>query len=470
LAVKRIVSADDQEFTRAVGLDSNDLEWLVKDAPAVAPAVRDRIRCRVHEGVAPQTAPAPARRRPWTRVAAAAAILLAVSGTALVAGSAEAREKIMSLFRLVPNLGITATDEQSRALAAPLQIASAGTDATILAAVAGPESTQIRLRINGLEQKPGLMQNGSLSSNPPVLRPEFPAELVLPDGERLIASEIQLYFEKGTLNLTVTFGAVPPGTTSFRLEMPKYKELALGVSAEIPLSKAAAVALQAAEVSGAATEHAGIKVEAHHYAIDNNLVRVSMGITPVSQGLELDHTIGYKPEWVGLTDDTGRGYTFSVVESDLLFGPNPAYNVAFAGPLAPGARQLTLTVPELYVAEEGSATVDLDLSGLEPGHTQPVNAKITVGAWPVTVKSVERKADGPYTLRVDLGPAGGDRYLSHVSVLQGAYSTANGIVGKDRVQTLALPQPGPDGKLTVTLGHPVVTVTGPWVVNVPLKQ
>lgn len=470
MADNQISNGDDREFARAVGLDSNDLEWLVQDAPAVAPDVRDRIRQRVHDGVTAAVSPAPARRRPWLRAAAAAAILLAVSGTALVATSAEAREAILNLFRVVPNLGITATDEQTMALAAPLAIASTGTDATILAAVAGPEQTQIRLRINGLEQKPGLWHDGSLSSHPPVLRPEFPTELVLPDGQRLIASEIKLFFQNGTLNLTLTFDAVPPGTTAFRLEMPHWQDLALGVSADIPLSKAAADALQAAEVSDNATEHAGIKVEAQHYAIDDALVRINMEITPLDQQTKLDHTIRYKPEWVRLTDNAGRQYPFSVPDSDRLAQHKTAYNVAFNGPLAQGATQLTLTVPELYVQETGNATVELDLAGLEPGQSKPVEAQVTVGGWPVTVQAVDRKADGQYILRVALGAATGDRYLSHVKVVDGATSTANGMVGEDRVQTLEIPRPGADGKLTVTLGNPVVTVVGPWVVNVPLNQ
>jgi hypothetical protein len=477
LADKRM---DEQEFVQAVGLNANDLEWIVQGAPPVSADVRERIRRQVHEQTAKVAEPTAeavelvatptAPRRRWNpgRIAAAAALVMALSATAVLGGSAQAREALLGLFHLVPGMGITQATDESLALAAPLTVESAGTEATILAAVAGPERTEVKLKITGLPGGRNRESDGTYSGNAPKFRPEFPAELVLPDGVRMAPYVIKYQYERGTLSATFSFDALPAGTSKIRLEVPTYRDVPLNVAADIPLTDAATVVASVVDLTGAATELQGIKVEALQYAVDQDLIRFRVGITPLG-AIVLDHGNWDAANWVSLTDDAGRTYPLSTEDSDRLAVASPSHNAAFAGPLPSDATQLNLTVPKLFVREPGTATLELDVPELAIGDSMPIGQQVMVGDWPVDVQSLVRESTTKYTLKVGLGPAEGDQYLDHISVVKGKSWYSNGWMNEDRVLHLDVGYGPTDGKLSVVIGHPVLTVTGPWVVNVPLQ-
>ncbi|MGE5674138.1 MAG: hypothetical protein ACM3XM_09635 [Mycobacterium leprae] len=466
---------DERAFLQSVGLDPDNLDWLVKDAPPVAADVRERIRRRVQAKIdAPAPAvivPAPGSRR-WrfARVATAAALLLIALASTFVATSEAAQEKLKALFLLVPGFGIKAADTQTRVLASPLAIRAAGVEGLITAVVAGPERTEVRLRIPGLAGRAGGPQLGSAGSDEhhePAYLPNFPAVLVLPDGTRLRPYSMEHRFGQDGLTATLIFGKLPGGVDSVRLEVPSYFEIPLNLEAQIHLTPVdAAHYAEAQPVTGAFVRD-GIKVEALQMAGDGDLIRFNLSVVPTVPYVTLDEDFRSVP-WVSLTDNRGQAYPWNGKESDMFTGRKQVYSVAFAGPLPPGTESLTLTMEQLYIKDRGSAPLVLNVADMAVGDSRTLSQRRQVGAWPVVIKSVKRTADNQFTFTIDLGKPLGNRQLSHVRAMVGSNVSFVGWAenGQEVITVDIRPV---DGEIAFTWVEPVVIVKGPWVIELPVK-
>ena len=352
---------EEREFVRAVGLDASDLEWLVKDAPEVPADVAERVRRRVHANVAaPVPAPvavlpsAPNRLRTWSvaRFAAAAALVVALGGTVLVSTNASARELFQDMVRFIPGLGLKATDHQTQLLSQPIPVTTDEGGGAITAVVAATDRTHVRVELD-VRSIAGPTE-GTYWGLVPHRRTEFPADLVLPDGNRLLTHAIKYRVDEGKLMATFEFEALPAQVERMRLEVASFQGSTLNLAADISLVPAAAVTLPVAvPVTPPPAQVHGVEVGVAHYMLDGDLIRASVTVKPATSEAKLAHGLQNEPSWLELTDNLGNRYELVPQSSDRLKEFDTTFNLVFQGPLKEGATELTFTVPKVYMQEEG---------------------------------------------------------------------------------------------------------------------
>jgi hypothetical protein len=414
---------EEQEFAKAVGLDANNLEWLVQDAPAISEESIDRVvnKARIKLAIAPITGRRQGFRLP--RWAVAAAVVLAICG-ATVTLSPSVQAALIRLMQVIPGFGVTGVAPEDLVLAAPVSVADETRKMTVTGVHGTDEQTIVQVEWDGL-------------SRTAVVTPDHTpgVALVLPDGTRLNKQDMTFTGRTGTgkLLLKLTFPALPAGTASARLELPGLFGQTKPVGVLLTLSQAASAKLPEVTPVNASAQERGLILSASHFAVDGDRIRLVlktetndpvfkavaadlMDITPPGQVLKLldDQGNAYPLLWeeTALSMNDGSSRTLRENGSSVWnTGQSrtrirPEFTAVFAGPLRPGVKSLTLTLEQAEVVESGSAVFTLDGSRITQGQWLDVQKTLTLGTREVVVKQLMYRSDGSATLTVTMNHGG----------------------------------------------------------------
>ncbi|HWI66379.1 MAG TPA: hypothetical protein VNT75_31500 [Symbiobacteriaceae bacterium] len=484
---ERQFTREEQEFMKAVGLDSDNLEWLVQEAPAVSDETTARVleKTRLKVALAPLTQARPRRtfRLPrWAAVAAAALVIC----TATVAVSPTVQAALKSLLQLIPGFGVTAVTPGNLVLANPVTVSDDTRKMTVTGLHGTETETVVQLEWDGLSKTADVT-------------PDFAPglALVLPDGTRLERKTLNFNGQVGTgkLLLKITFPALPAGTRNVRLELPRLFEQTNPVGTLLTLSPAESANLaEAIPVNGGAQKE-NVSLSVSHLALDGDRIRLMVRTDPAATNIRAvaaDLMNGSIPPGtiLQLKDDQGNSYPLLFEETALSMndggsrtlreggssvwtrGPaplltrtSPSFTAVFAGPLRPGAKRLTLTLQQAEVVETGSASLTLEAGRLVKGQRVDLNEALQVGGHEVVINYLNQREDDSAV--VSLFVKGVPAY--HVAVrFNGQHMERSGSADRGRTWLVETPKVPTTPTTEITIDHLKFEVVGPWSVEVPL--
>lgn len=471
----RDFSPEEREFLKATGLDVNQLEPLMADAPGLPQDVLERIRvgARAKAGVVPEPEPAalPAARRrfrPWV----AAAALLVVAGAVALSQSDGAMAAIHRLVRLVPGIGLTEADVGTLVMPSPVSVELDGQQLTITGLISSSDGTQLRYEIEGLSWE---KQISDVSGFP------FRAALRLADGTELDEFSSVGSAREGSMSGIIWFAAPPRPTEAFTLSITPVDSSVAPFEVTIPVVDAALAGLPEAVEGGWSRERMGIRVGVPFWTVQGDRIVLN---------LEVRAPEGIRIEEVGevfkdhrllpvLTDDRGRTYPLIEEESRLRKNSFEPVSLVFQGPVASDAGVLRLHVPVVRIADMGaqSARLVVPLSQLPIGDSLQLQKEIEVGSYRFTVTQVTRLDERAFRFDVDLGPERDGVLLQEVAVRPAQLGRGEGWSGS----WIADPETAQmtnreielevirSGRLDVEFSEPVVRLQGDWEVTIPLS-
>lgn len=467
----------EREFLAATGLDPDDLAHLVADAPPLPAAVQERIArgARRRLGL-PATAPAAdrSRARPRWPLAAAAAALVALVGATAIVGPPQVQASLQRIFSFVPGVGITELDRQTLVMVAPVQVEAGAATLVVTGLISDAAATRINLRFDGLpRQKPAEPQGGAV--------PTFTAALHLPDGTRLDSHTTTFFGGEGHLTGSLWFAPLPPDTTAVTLDLPPIYGMTEPAEATVAVADAARAALAPTHAGGWADWQNGVRIGAPHVALDGDGIVISLSAAAATPGARVQQVglAALAPEVAAapptLVDAQGRAYPLLADQSQLYYSSTDPFSVVFAGPLAPAALPLTLVVPAVEVMLPGETGFQVPLRDLPIGTPLELKQTLTLAEHQLQVMQVTRLAADRFHLLLDLGPEQDGVQLHRVHIAPAARASAGTASGMSH-QTDADPRSlavevhfTPRGStLDLRLLQPVVRVSGPWQVQLPL--
>lgn len=477
----RQFTPDEQAFLAETGLKADDLAPLVADAPPLPADTLERIRSRAREkaGLAPAAAAAapaaatpalPSRRpdrRPRRWLAAAAAALLLVGGTVVLSNPEGALAAIQRLVRLVPGIGLTETDGETWILPEPVSVEQDGVRVTVTGAISNLDGTQVRYRVDWPADEP--LDKVEFAS---ARESAFP-ELRLPDGTVIRRWGGSL--AGGTRDMVgqYNFGPLPPGTSEVTLVLPYLSGVAEPVEIPVTLVNAEEAGLAGAHPGNWSEERLGVQVGVPYWtAVDDRIV-VSLD-TRLPDGTRV---IDYR-DWIEphgfvepvLIDDQGHTYPLIIDEADRS---GPWRRAVFQGPLAPDARQLTLTVPYLILADyTAEARLTVPLEQLAEGKPLRLNEELQIGSHRFTVETVTRIDADTFGFTLDLGPEEGGVLLQKVGIRHRMFGgprawSAHGENGQFTSMEVDF-RSAPRRNLVIVFADPGYRVHGEWQVELPV--
>lgn len=165
--------------------------------------------------------------------------------------------------------------------------------------------------------------------------------------------------------------------------------------------------------------------------------------------------------------DNGKEYPFRAGSTRIKGNPYIELRELRFGPIEPEARSVVLSVPLIRVREEGRAKVTLPVPGDEP---IMLNRVVKFGRFDLKLIKAEL-VDCQIRVYVDLGPDG-DEVLESFRLEFKESGSMMSRAGEytDRMiyfQTPVLPN---QKRITLTLIDPVVAVTGPWELELPVEK
>lgn len=147
----------------------------------------------------------------------------------------------------------------------------------------------------------------------------------------------------------------------------------------IPLTRVVDAGLSPARIGPWADVHHGVRVGAPHVAFDGDRIIVDVSAEAAGARVAgLEDWDGSSPP--ALTDDLGNVYPLLREHSALTPGGSRPGSAVFAGPVAPGATKLTLTLPVVRLRQPLRDTLVLPQARLVPG--QPLAVNRTLPACP----------------------------------------------------------------------------------------
>ncbi len=460
--------------------------------------------------------------RPQWAIATLAGLLVLIVAVLALRGPQQVLAQIQQLLGYVPGIGFVDLDE-SRLLAAPVEVNREGITLRVEQVVAQPDQTTVVIRSEGLkpESSDGINRAVSL---------EYGAQLHLPDG-RVMSSERQTLrrgagiYEFPPLpaeayRLTFALSRLPlvlPGAAPEDWQVPLELQPATGelVTDLFPRPYTPDRASNthhdiSLEVSGVAHgfEETLINLQVHWIDPDWRLSRIGFSRSPDLQD-DLGHrysevtpsTIGQSVRY-GLPPPPPPPAGSSTIQTesnvevvqdmeDKERGPaaSPAIptgevTLAFA-PLSPSARHLTLVVVdiEFEVPVEEQFTVDLG-ENPQVGDTWPLDIDLQVAGFPVHISEMrlireEFQVGGETSLRqsslefvIDPVPVRNNRFLTGLRLdgrsagFSGSGSGYSLITGQmeasidlDEGQTI------PTGQIHVRVQSAAVVFEGPWMLS-----
>jgi len=469
----RDFTAEEREFLKSAGLDINQLEPLVADAPALPQDVLERIRTGAREraGMALEAEPAalPAARRrfrPWV----AAAALLVIAGAVALSQSDGAMAAIQRLVRLVPGIGLTEADVGTLVMPSPVTVEQGGQRLTITGLISGSDGTELRYEIEGL---PLEKQVSDVPGFP------FRAALRLADGTELKELNAATGAGEGTISGIIWFAAPPHVTEAFTLSITPVDSSVAPFEVTIPVVDAAVAGLPEAVEGGWSAERLGIRIGVPYWTVQDDRIVLNLTVN-APQGIrfqEVGERIGENRLLPVLTDNLGRTYPLIEESSQLFKNSFEPVSLVFQGPIAPDADALRLQVPAVRVADTSAKAVRLSipLNQLPLGEPLQLQKEIELGPYRFTVKEVTRLEDLAFRFDVDLGPEQDGTLLQEIKVSPSRPGSwgSTWIVDRQTLQTTSI-EYYPDvlrrGRLDVQLSEPVLRLQGDWEVTIPLTS
>lgn len=470
-------NATERKFMKTVGIDPNDLDGLVANAPVLSPAMQARLQQRTWDkleklGVTP-LAPAKPGRGPagwagWAtrrRLAVAAAVI--AIGASLVVAGPSVYGALQRVAQFVPGIGITETNEQTLVMSEPVTVTGRRGSLTITAMLVTPEHAELRFTIDSVDiVKP---DPRSLGQAP------LQAALVMADGTRVEQSSVISTAGENSITGTVWFPPFPAPVDSVTLELSSL----LGgdsFSAQIPLVAAADAGLAEA-VSGPWSDlHNGVEVRVPQmvHTGDRIVLTLEGSVAGRKARIEALGPALSTSAWPGdliLVDDLGHSYPLLTAESELYIAGTQPLTAVFQGPVQPEAKALRLIIEGIQMQEEGEARLRLPLRRLTIGEEIPVGETLLVGNWPVVLRSITRVTESRFLLDVDLGSWRDGAVLQYISILPyrtsgGGFFTWDG----GQATNFGVEYLPKNGYLDLALREPTVYVEGPWLIDLPLRD
>lgn len=466
---KQVFEREERQFLAAVGLDTDDLEWLAAEAPAPPAGMQERVLALL-----PAYLPKAQTRskRGWRRAAvAAAALLITCVGT--VALSPTAQGALQSLLRLIPGFGIAEVQPGSMQLAQPVTVRDGERTLTVTALYATPGSTTVQLEWGGVTLPVGEQATG---------RPEG-AELVLTNGTRLTSGRISANWQSGSGRVLMSFQlpALPAGTRTARLELPALFGITNPVTADLALTALDPSKLPPVVEVGQPDEKLGVKATVTAVAVDGDRIDLELVTAATGPGLQWAMP-DLEQDQFTLLDEKGNAYPLLWDESarasagqawvpspDTLrqmaqaHGRDPAapLSLVFQGPLREGAHTLRLNIWSMRVGRPDAAelAVPWNLKASDPARV------MQVGDQTFTVQRVERPTDSTVAIYLKVGTGALASFTAKVDGQRVRdYDSNNGNI---RLEAEVAPAAGAES-LQLRIENPVLTVNGPWTIELKL--
>jgi hypothetical protein len=459
---------------------------------------------------------APSRTRPfWTGwlgalwrqrgLAVAAGLLLMLALTVVAAGPARVVAAIQDLVGYVPGIGF-ADLEETRVLAAPVEIRREGVTLRVEQVIARSERTEVVIRSEGLPPEDQLWPAGASDEG------DYEPMLRLPDGRMMTTGTWTLRLGGGTLE----FPPLPEGVHHVTLELARLPLVPAGSAPEnwrVPLDLRPATGELVTELfpepylAGAQDSKQGITLRAMEVAHTPEETAIRLQIQGAEQDwrlLTLGHLRG--PE---LRDNLGHVYheamassAGSMVQTEVIrmpegqdSAPTPSPGVsseewilAFA-PLSPSAEHLTLWVDGVQFEVPATEGFTMDLgSGPQVGDHWPLDVQLTVAGFPVHISGAQLiqeellLRDGPVQrtlLRFDVDPVPDQngRTLHGIGLVGDVNRFEGGSWGYDyetgTIRTGLHLRDGaemPDGPIDIGVEYVSVAFHGPWELTWNLRE
>lgn len=474
---------------KAVGLDGDNLEWLVQDAPAVPADLQERVLRKAQHKIV--QVPLAEGWRPIYRLprwAAVAAAMLVIFG-ATVALSPSVQAALRSLIRLIPGFGVTEVAPDHLVLAQPVTVADGTRQVTVTGVHGGPAGTVVHLRWAGIPAR---------TVEKPVDRTDFDHVmpggsfgLVLPDGTRLVQTRLTSSQETGTGSalLSIHFPPLPAATRSARLELPAMFKVTNPVSAMLTLTEAGESNSVAVVDVDSKDQKQGVTIGVSHLAIDGDRIRLVVSTRysdpqSAQTGVELMRKSG-----ISLTDDLGNTYPLLWDETVLSASDSGSrslytggssmslwrrpggplggsdFTAVFAGPVRPGAKSLRLRIETAELEALGSGSLRIAASDLPVGQVKDVHQTLRYGTQELEILQVRRTGANQVTVVVATQNRPEGR-LSRFSVtVNGELAESIGSTNGRPWEALVTLDKAPE-TFEIRIENPIYEVIGPWTMEV----
>jgi len=406
--------------------------------------------------------------------AALAVILLVV----LALGPQNALAAVQKLIGYIPGIGFVENSQQSlRVLAGPLQVERQGVTLTVEKVLASGESTQVRVRVDGLPRDKALFEKGWGDSYQPRLREEGPGSTGAA-GRTLIAGST-LSGAGDYVWAEYTFPALAPGVDRVTLLLERLPGLARGAApenwaVEIPLRE-----VRSGQGLVAATEEPRLSQQVNGVRLVLESLAAAPDQTALKLRLESDDPLR-RPDgmwWQGLALVDEQGQELPLRHAETLSANQDGAQVLLAPALDPGQRySLRL--------ERSNFEVNFPTFSPAPGVRLPVPGGVQVGqGWAVdesldaagyhlqlTQASLQSGVAGGLVLKMTIDPQPGllgAGFTCRDSKICSSSGFELAQPGQPLQTEVYLDQP-PAGALDLKARTLLESIQGPWELNFQL--
>lgn len=412
------------------------------------------------------------------RLASVASVIILIAATTLWV-SPGARASVAQLACLVPGLGIRDCAAASLVAAEPVSITRDGATFTVLALLSSGGQTIVRVEVTGLPA-------------PPTDAPSPVGQLTLTlrdtDGQSYQRVRyggqgiIPRAAPDGTLGVSAesVFAALNPDTRAVEVELTA--PTAVGDwRVRVPVAPVADAALPTAQEGGAGVTLHGVTVRVTSVAADRRGLAVQLLAQAASADRLVRGDLGGMRYGRRLTlrDDQGRSWVElpPAHRLELALSGSVTDEALFA-PLPAGVTGATLTIPFVTVEEVGeAAALRVPLAGRQVGDQFAASDDFILGGFRVRVTNITLAEDNKGNRRLWFDLTGGEwadgrKFVAPGGVGldgvdRGCGASYRGDVSQITRLCVSLP-PGYGDEVTVTLRNPIVAISGPWEIAVPI--
>lgn len=412
------------------------------------------------------------------RIASIASVILLVAATTLWL-SPGARANVAQLACLVPGLGIRDCAAASIVAAEPVAVTRGGATFTVLALLSSGGQTTVRVEVTGLPAPP----------------PDAPS----PAGQlnvTLRGADGQTYprVGKGGLGGIIprvtpnafgvsaegAFAALNPDTRAVDIEL--FGPPTVGNwQVRVPVVPVQEAALPIAQEGGEGVTLHGVTVRVTNVAADRRGLAVQLLAQTDSADRLVRGDLGGMRYGRRLTlrDDQGRSWVeLPPAQRQVQNLSGSVTDEALFAPLSADVTSATLTVPFVTVEEVGEAsTLRVPLAGRQVGDQFAAPGDFILGGFRVRVTNITLAEDNKGNRRLWFDIVGGEwadgrKFVapggsSLDGVDRGCGASYRGDVSQITRLCVSLP-PDYGDEVTVTLRNPIVAISGPWEIAVPI--
>lgn len=392
----------------------------------------------------------------WTWAAAAVLVMALIITAAL--GPRQVVAGIRGMLKYIPGIGLREAGQVTLVMEKRIKIRHGEMELEVRGLMSDSKSTVIHLRAAGKTYREETFINVK-DGDLPYLEDE--------SGRRYRHTSRSISSGSDTATAWISFEPLASSVRQVVLNLPDHAGSAGTWRVEIPL--VAGEALTAAEDFGPTVDLRGIAVTARAEAQPGEtivplLVRVSQAGAVVEEVGR--YTSTQAAQTPTLRDDEGKEYPYLPDNSKISGTPYELRELYFP-PVNPEAGPVRLSIPLVRIREQGRVKVTLPVP--ENG---PVELDRTIQLGRFSLKLVRaEQIGGQVRIYVDPGPNSNEALESFSLEFKESGSwmyEADEQTGRMVYFQVGV-QPG-QKKLNLTLKDPVVTVTGPWELDLPLGQ